>query len=684
MSDLFKGNIALGGHITPTSPQDSFFVTTEEYHRGGYRTVENLEAANKIPMEHRTSGMKIYVRDLDKEYRCSPDLQSWMEISIESGDLVINGDEVDLNKLVLTDKEQTITEKKHFTKGLTSEIPAQSDNDVVRLADMSEAINKAKEEIGAIPEFNPEEYTRKEDFDKEVIQTDTEIKEIKDALQEIENNIPSIDTTQFATKNELNQYTTIVEFKNEISRLDKRIDTLGALFPDNPEIPDFDLTDYVKYDEYKTNIDFLKSEIDKLKNIVDQIPDVPDIDVSLFATKDDIDHINTSIEDIIRRLEELEKNPPSGTIDPVEIEKIINEKLKGYEKVADHNNDISNLNNQITQIESKHTKDIEKISVALEELKDKKINIDDITLEFKDIVIEPGEGPDGQPLPPVTIKNVLHVKKATSRGIGVVQPDNKTIVIDENGTLTSKSNKGDGITIVNNNDVNNTMSIAPDLVSKIEEIFNKLPIEPGEPGDGGQITLPIATSFSLGMVQPDNKTILVDKKGKISAVIDIDVATIDNNGIGKPDNVTIGITADGSYHVIDPIRKLGDLVDVDVNGMSYKQGYILAVDDTGTKFILRPQNSSSNHNTSTSINNTEYQMVYDLTKYINTAINLRLEAVGSDSNNPLIIKYVSRTGGEVEEKVDGVLQRSIPERDFGIQIYAKGKGKLIFDLLTLQ
>ena len=34
MSNLFKGNIAIGGHITPTSPQDTFFVTTEEFHRG--------------------------------------------------------------------------------------------------------------------------------------------------------------------------------------------------------------------------------------------------------------------------------------------------------------------------------------------------------------------------------------------------------------------------------------------------------------------------------------------------------------------------------------------------------------------------------------------------------------------------------------------------------------------------
>ena len=33
MSNLFKGNIAIGGHITPTSPQDTFFVTTEEFER---------------------------------------------------------------------------------------------------------------------------------------------------------------------------------------------------------------------------------------------------------------------------------------------------------------------------------------------------------------------------------------------------------------------------------------------------------------------------------------------------------------------------------------------------------------------------------------------------------------------------------------------------------------------------
>ena len=438
MSNLFKGNIAIGGHITPTSPQDTFFVTTEEFHRGGYRTVDNIAAANSIPTPHRVAGMKIYVRDEDKEYRCSPDLQSWVEVSGSSSNVAVNSAE------------------------------------------------------------------------------------------------------------------------------------------------------------------------------------------------------------------------------------------------------ISNLSNKIDELESTHTRDVNEVNVKIEELKNKKINIDDLSLEYKDVVIQPGDGPDGQPLPPITVTNVLHVKKATSRGIGVVQPDNKTVIVDEHGVLTAKSNKGDGVTIINNNDANNTMSLSPDLVNRIEEIFNNLPITPGDPGSGGNISIPTATSFSLGMVQPDNKTILVDNKGKISAVIDIGVATIDNNGIGKPDNVTIGITTDGSYHVIDPVRRISDLSDVDVNGMSYKQGYFLSVDDTGTKFILKQSNSASNRSTTTTVDNTDYQMVYDLSKHANTAIHLRIEAVGTDPTNPLMLKYVSRTGGEVEERVDAVLQRCIPERDFGIQIHAKGKGKIIFDLLTLQ
>lgn len=440
MSNLFKGNIAIGGHITPTSPQDTFFVTTEEFHRGGYRTVDSIASANSIPTPHRVAGMKIYVRDEDKEYRCSPDLQSWVEVSGPSS----NGE-----------------------------------------------VNSAE---------------------------------------------------------------------------------------------------------------------------------------------------------------------------------------------------ISNLSNKIDELESTHTRDVNEVNVKIEELKNKKINIDDLSLEYKDVVIQPGDGPDGQPLPPITVTNVLHVKKATSRNIGIVQPDNKTIIVDDKGIITSKSNKGDGVTIINNNDANNTMSLSPDLVNKIEEIFNNLPLAPVDPDAGGvgPLALPTATSFSLGMVQPDNKTILVDNKGKISAIIDIGVATIDNNGLGKPDNVTIGITTDGSYHVIDPVRRISDLSDVDVNGMSYKQGYFLSVDDTGTKFILKQSNSASNRSTTTIVDNSDYQMVYDLSKHANTAIHLRIEAVGTDPTNPLMLKYVSRTGGEVEERVDAVLQRCIPERDFGIQIHAKGKGKIIFDLLTLK
>ena len=439
MSNLFKGNIAIGGHITPTSPQDTFFVTTEEFHRGGYRTVDSISAANSIPTPHRVAGMKIYVRDEDKEYRCSPDLQSWVEVRGSSS----NG-----------------------------------------------AVNSAE---------------------------------------------------------------------------------------------------------------------------------------------------------------------------------------------------ISNLSNKIDELESTHTRDVNEVNVKIEELKNKKINIDDLSLEYKDVIIQPGDGPDGQPLPPLTVTNVLHVKKATSRNIGIVQPDNKTIIVDDKGIITSKSNKGDGITIINNNDANNTMSLSPDLVSKIEDIFNNLPLTPVDPDAGGSpLALPTATSFSLGIVQPDNKTILVDNKGKISAVIDIDVATIDTNGIGKPDNVTIGITTDGSYHVIDPVKRINDLTDVDVNGMNYKQGYFLSVDDTGTKFVLKQSNSASNRSTTTIVDNSDYQMVYDLSKHANTSIHLRIEAVGTDPTNPLMLKYVSRTGGEVEERVDAVLQRCIPERDFGIQIHAKGKGKIIFDLLTLQ
>ena len=460
MSNLFKGNIAIGGHITPTSPQDTFFVTTEEFHRGGYRTVDSIAAANSIPTPHRVAGMKIYVRDEDKEYRCSPDLQSWVEVS-GSGS--------------------------------------------------------------------------------------------------------------------------------------------------------------------------------------------------------------------------------GGTVDPADVDKILKDKLKDYTKKLDHNNDISNINNQIAQVETTHTQDIERLNVTIEEIKNKKINIDDLSLEYKDVTIQPGNGPDGQPLPPVTVTNVLHVKKATSRGIGIVQPDNKTIIVDDKGIITSKSNKGDGVTIINNNDANNTMSLSPDLVSKIEDIFNNLPLTPVDPdAGGGPLALPTATSFSLGIVQPDNKTILVDSKGKISAVIDIDVATIDTNGIGKPDNVTIGITTDGSYHVIDPVRRISDLTDVDANGMHYKQGYFLSVDDTGTKFVLKQPNSASNRSTTTAVDNTDYQMVYDLSKHANTAIHLRIEAVGTDPTNPLMLKYVSRTGGEVEEKVDSVLQRCIPERDFGMQVHAKGKGNIIFDLLTLK
>ena len=94
MSNLFKGNIAIGGHITPTSPQDTFFVTTEEFHRGGYRTVDSMAAANSIPAPHRVAGMKIYVRDEDKEYRCSPDLQSWVEVSGSISNGAVNSAEI--------------------------------------------------------------------------------------------------------------------------------------------------------------------------------------------------------------------------------------------------------------------------------------------------------------------------------------------------------------------------------------------------------------------------------------------------------------------------------------------------------------------------------------------------------------------------------------------------------------
>ena len=64
-----EGGVPVAGFLCTTDGSDTYPVTVEEFHKGGYRTVENYTEMQNIPEERRKYGMWVFVKDENKDYR---------------------------------------------------------------------------------------------------------------------------------------------------------------------------------------------------------------------------------------------------------------------------------------------------------------------------------------------------------------------------------------------------------------------------------------------------------------------------------------------------------------------------------------------------------------------------------------------------------------------------------------
>ena len=78
----FKGTTKISGPVSPTSPADTYASHMALYGQGGFRSVQTLTDRDDIPSLRREEGMKVYVIDLDLEYRLKGGIENtnWEEV----------------------------------------------------------------------------------------------------------------------------------------------------------------------------------------------------------------------------------------------------------------------------------------------------------------------------------------------------------------------------------------------------------------------------------------------------------------------------------------------------------------------------------------------------------------------------------------------------------------------------
>lgn len=269
----------------------------------------------------------------------------------------------------------------------------------------------------------------------------------------------------------------------------------------------------------------------------------------------------------------------------------------------------------------------------------------------------------------------LTVKPATNSNKGVIKVDNDTVHM-EGDILKTKKYLGDNATIIITSD--GIISLSKEVQDLIAELNGKIDGIPEVPVEVGY-----ATALKHGIIRPDNITIEVDDKGVISVKNVTDIATTSKVGLVKPDGDTLTIDGNGTLKVRNPISKLGQLKDVTTGDISNKQGYVLTVNEKGDGYFLKQPGSASNRSKTFDIDSPDkFVEVYNFSQHIQTAISATIESQ-VDTSVGLTFKYVARTGGELEEKIENQSSYLMPSREMGITLFAKGKGKIFIDILTL-
>lgn len=269
----------------------------------------------------------------------------------------------------------------------------------------------------------------------------------------------------------------------------------------------------------------------------------------------------------------------------------------------------------------------------------------------------------------------ITVKPPTATTKGVVKVDNDTVWLEDQVLKTKKyTGDGAGIEVMDNGIIKFTQDFN-DLIADLQNIINGNYQPPTDIG--------VATPYKIGLVKPDNSTILIDKNGTISSALTVDFATAAKAGIVKPDDTTLQVSSTGTISLKNPILKLEQIPNVNAGNITNKVGQYLRVADDGKSWELSRLGEASNRSFEFDIDSeTDWQEVYDLRKHYNVAIAAQLECKAS-LNHTLDLKFVATSGSEVIEHVNPSLQMYIPNREFHVTIFAKGKGKILLDVLLV-
>lgn len=194
----------------------------------------------------------------------------------------------------------------------------------------------------------------------------------------------------------------------------------------------------------------------------------------------------------------------------------------------------------------------------------------------------------------------------------------------------------------------------------------------------------IATETKAGIVRPDNTTITVDSNGIITAHTTHTMATTDKIGSVKPDDDTIGIKPNGALYVKrQGSNKLVQLTDVDSTDLNKKGGFALFVKDDASGFEFRKPGNAFNRHFEKTVHANDYQLIYDFTQHINTAISASVDIGNISTEKPVQVKFVGKNGGEIVETIFKSYYMTIPEREFYVSMYILGHAKVSIDILSL-
>ena len=194
----------------------------------------------------------------------------------------------------------------------------------------------------------------------------------------------------------------------------------------------------------------------------------------------------------------------------------------------------------------------------------------------------------------------------------------------------------------------------------------------------------IATETKAGIVRPDNTTITVDSNGIITAHTTHTMATTDKIGSVKPDDDTIGIKPNGALYVKrQGSNKLVQLTDVDSTNLNKKSKSALFVKDDASGFEFRKPGNAFNRHFEKTVHANDYQLVYDFTQHINTAISASVDIGNISTEKPVQVKFVGKNGGEIVETIFKSYYMTIPEREFYVSMHILGHAKVSIDILSL-